>query len=307
MTSLIEIRCLNSSLVTFVIGAEKKEIRVHSYPIADLSQALNALINGEMLEATTGRVEWPDIDEDTFIRLCEFAYLRDYVAPSPSRFPHVETSLDPNKPAPKRQASCPSPQAKRQVMNFSQTKQQPGFSPSDKHVPISRPNATKIELPSRQLSIQTGDWKYIFSRNLVAPNQDTDSLGNTYLSPHNWNASQDFRPVFLGHVRLYLQADKYCIDSLRNLVLSKMFVTLETFKLFETGIAGITELVRFVYENTREDHEGSIDAMRNLVTRYVVSVVGQIEQTECFQNLLSEGGPFVTNFWKMIWSPRVVA
>jgi hypothetical protein len=74
-------------LFTFQIGPDKKDITVHSFPLATLSPALHALMNGDMIEAKTRRIEWSDVDEDTFIRLCEFAYLHDYTPPSIHQLP----------------------------------------------------------------------------------------------------------------------------------------------------------------------------------------------------------------------------
>ncbi|KAJ6031977.1 hypothetical protein N7540_002709 [Penicillium herquei] len=266
-----------------------------------------------MLEAGTRRVEWLDIDEDTFTRLCEFAYLRNYTPPSPSSFPPAEASESAaadKEPArepvvKKRRVTASSqletePDPKRQEINIRQNDQSPEYHHSDAPVPTPQPK-TKLEVPSKKLRIHTEDLKNVFSKDLVVPNTRFGSLKRTYLPHSNSSASQDFRPVFLGQVRLYIQADKYCIDNLRNLVLYNIFQTLQTFKLFEMGLEWIAELVRFIYGNTRGDHEGSTDAMRNLVTRFVVSVVGQIGQIKCFQDLLNEGGPFVTDFWNIIW------
>ncbi|PIG69121.1 hypothetical protein AARAC_011693 [Aspergillus arachidicola] len=72
-----------SDLVTFIIGPTRKKITVHSDPLASLSSALHCLLNGPMLEAKTHHVDWSEVvDEDTFIRLCEYAYVRDYTPPS---------------------------------------------------------------------------------------------------------------------------------------------------------------------------------------------------------------------------------
>src|SRR5882762_1917173 len=34
-----------------------------------------------MIEAKTGVIDWRDIDEETFLRFCEFAYVQDYTPP----------------------------------------------------------------------------------------------------------------------------------------------------------------------------------------------------------------------------------
>ncbi|KAJ5348339.1 uncharacterized protein N7506_001592 [Penicillium brevicompactum] len=74
---------LESPLFTFQVGPQKKEFVVHSLIIAKLSPALNALINGEWKEASDKRVDWSDVKEGTFLRLCEFAYGKDYTLPAP--------------------------------------------------------------------------------------------------------------------------------------------------------------------------------------------------------------------------------
>lgn len=96
--------------------------------------------------------------------------------------------------------------------------------------------------------------------------------------------------------------DKYGIESLRQLVLCKLHQTLRNFKIYETGVGSIIEFVRFVYLNTPPNVGSQVDAMRNLVTRYVVSVLGQTGETKCIQELLEDGGPFVADFWRIIWS-----
>ncbi|PWY96714.1 hypothetical protein BO94DRAFT_552276 [Aspergillus sclerotioniger CBS 115572] len=74
---------ISSSLFTFIVGQEKKEIVVHSAPLASLSPALDKLMNGTMLEAKLHQVDWSAVvEEDTFVRLCEFAYVGDYTPPS---------------------------------------------------------------------------------------------------------------------------------------------------------------------------------------------------------------------------------
>lgn len=60
------------------MGEEKKEFLIHKRAIARLSPALDTLLNGSMREASEGRVCWPDVDADTFIRFACFAYSHDY-------------------------------------------------------------------------------------------------------------------------------------------------------------------------------------------------------------------------------------
>ncbi|KAK2877139.1 hypothetical protein FQN49_001383 [Arthroderma sp. PD_2] len=71
-----------SKTFKFYIGPEKTVFTVHGDAVAKRSPALHALINNNMAEANSGTVSWPDVDEDTFIRFCEFCYFEDYSPPN---------------------------------------------------------------------------------------------------------------------------------------------------------------------------------------------------------------------------------
>ena len=69
--SNVETRYIFSSSFTFQVGPERKEITVHSGPLSSLSPTLQTFLTGEMIEAKLRRVDWSDVDEDTFIQLCD--------------------------------------------------------------------------------------------------------------------------------------------------------------------------------------------------------------------------------------------
>lgn len=141
-----------------------------------------------------------------------------------------------------------------------------------------------------------------FTRNLVVPGTESNPLENTFIPPEITGSWEDFYPVFLEQAKLYVLADKYGIETLRQLVICKLYQKLSSFKLFDTGVGSIMEFVRLVYLNTPPNYGGRVDALRNLVTRYVVSVLGRIGENQFFQKLLEDGGPFVADFWRNIWS-----
>ncbi|THC92381.1 hypothetical protein EYZ11_008149 [Aspergillus tanneri] len=89
--------CITSPLFTFQIGLEKREFTVHSYALANLSPSLDRLMNGAVIEAKTRRVDWSDADEDTFVRMCEYAYLHDYTPPSPHQMADWPVDLEDTK------------------------------------------------------------------------------------------------------------------------------------------------------------------------------------------------------------------
>lgn len=306
-------RCISSSLFTFIVGENKKEFTVHSFALAGLSQPLNALINGQMIEAKTRHVDWSHIDEDTFARLCEFAYFRNYTPPT---FRLIDGKSPPTKG--KRKTK---PTKKRPNLKWNDISMEPVPEPS---VPEPEPEPESVpepaaesetplfedayddrEIPYKERSVWTGQLRDAFEQILVVPNAQTTNLNYSFTPPENTGSWEDFTPVFLEQARLYVLADTYCIDPLCQLVLSKLHQTLKSFKLYDTGLNGIIELVRFVYRNAPPNDGEKIDGMKNLVTRYVVSVLGQVGENECFRELLAEGGPFVSDFWNTIWGIEV--
>jgi hypothetical protein len=296
-------------LFTFTVGDNKKEVTVHSFALAGLSQPLNALINGGMIEAKTRHVDWSYIDEDTFARLCEFAYFRNYTPPTfrliDGKSPSTKVT-EKRKEKKKRKKNRPS-------FNWNDSSMEPEPGPEPEPEPEPQPEEAEPEVPPpedacddreipyKERSVWTGQLRDAFERSLVVPDPQTTDVNYTFMPPENTGSWEDFTPVFLEQARLYVLADRYCIDSLCQLVLSKLHQTLKNFKLYDTSMNGIIELVRFVYMEAPPNQGEKIDGMRNLVTRYVVSVLGQIGKNECFRELLAEGGPFVSDFWHIIW------
>ncbi|KAJ5711779.1 hypothetical protein N7488_005935 [Penicillium malachiteum] len=107
------------------------------------------------------------------------------------------------------------------------------------------------EIQSRKIEIRTRTLQRVFSETVVFPGAKfAYESKREFEPPFNTNHYQDFTPVLLGQARLYVLADKYLIESLRLLVLFKMFESLRRFKLYPSGIETIVELVRYVYDNT---------------------------------------------------------
>jgi hypothetical protein len=291
------------------VGAEKKEIVVHSSALAELSPILNALMNGEMLEAKTSRVDWSEVvDVDTFARLCEFAYFKDYTPPS-SRLVEDRSPPEAKKPSKKKKKyksrhstvnldAEPAPEAAPEAAPEPEPEPEDWPEPE----PSEPPPPDDPEIMYKERSVDTEQLQDTFARNLVLSGPGSEPSDRSFAPPKIAGSWEDFHPVFLGQAKLYAIADKYDIEALRQLVLQKLYQTLSTFKLYDTGVGSIIEFVRFVYLNTPPNHGGQFDALRNLATRYVISVLGQIGEKQCFHELLQDGGPFLADFWRIFWS-----
>ncbi|KAH6643422.1 hypothetical protein BKA67DRAFT_134774 [Truncatella angustata] len=74
---------IRSRPVSFVAGNSETEYVLHDGVVARLSKPLNVLVNGMLKEARDRRVEWPEVDEQTFIRFSQWAYTGIYFAADP--------------------------------------------------------------------------------------------------------------------------------------------------------------------------------------------------------------------------------
>ncbi|KAF3770549.1 hypothetical protein M406DRAFT_336207 [Cryphonectria parasitica EP155] len=74
---------IGSKIFKFIVGSRKKEYHVHAAAISPLSKPLNVLLDGPHKEAQELCVEWPDVDEKTFVRFTQWAYTKNYVTEEP--------------------------------------------------------------------------------------------------------------------------------------------------------------------------------------------------------------------------------
>lgn len=116
----------------------------------------------------------------------------------------------------------------------------------------------------------------------------------------NRKPEEDYTPVFLGHARLYVFAEKYGISTLRSLTLNRLHRTLVYFTLFKERIGDVVALARYAYDNTPDYESDIIDDLRRLVTQYIVCEFKTFASTEQFCSLLEEGGPFVRDWWRLV-------
>ncbi|RFU31927.1 hypothetical protein B7463_g4426, partial [Scytalidium lignicola] len=100
-TPTILFRLFSSKLFTFVVGEKEARITAHANAIANQSVTLDALINGSMNEAQTGVAVLKDVQEDTFVRFCQYAYIGNYKAPDHDNVPGLKPAvLNQSEPTP---------------------------------------------------------------------------------------------------------------------------------------------------------------------------------------------------------------
>ena len=263
-----------------------------------------------MTEAKLGHVHWEDVDEDTFCRFCEFAYFKDYTPPSALVTPRNSLLADDQVD---NTLFVPLKRSKQKLLG--RLALDLGLSAmDDAQGEIEAPAPALEEGTPKVLSLSLADLKTNPRPAARQDSRDCDLSGDDYPAPAckskhksrfkpkaNKDVYENFSPVFLGHARLYILADKYVVHSLKQLVLHKLYKTLEHFTIFEDRVTDITELITFVYEKT-PDWGNEMDSLRRLVIRYVAAMHTGISGTDSFRTLLGKGGNLVVDLWDVLFT-----
>ncbi|KIW89627.1 uncharacterized protein Z519_09783 [Cladophialophora bantiana CBS 173.52] len=239
----------------FLVGPAAKPFYIHAKLATQLSSTMAALVEGSMAEAKRCYAVLEDIDEDTFVRVVQFAYTGDYAVAEPDT--PVENSsnhLDHAEPAPAVYEYLPEEE------------------PSNAVLPAEPDERTRGERA----------WDFFQS---AAYKKETQP----WQPEVNQDSRQDYTPVFLCHAKLYIFSDKYNIEPLQELVLQKLRLTLSRFILHPQRVNDVVELLKYTYANTAS-RDVKDDKLRDLVSDYLVCHIEKIVYDVEFINMLGKEG-----------------
>lgn len=117
----------------------------------------------------------------------------------------------------------------------------------------------------------------------------------------NSNPTEDYTIVFLSYAQLYVFAEKWGIDVLKTLALSKLQKTLTSFTLYVVRRPDIVELLRYTFSNDHTpDRVGAVDDLRLLVMLYTACEVESLVHCPEFLSLVGKGGQLAQNLVQML-------
>jgi hypothetical protein len=250
-----------------------------------------------------------EIEPDDFVRFLEYAYRRDYTAPSWIHDPSA-TNGD-HTPIAADVSTKPGSFGNASVAGFGGAGFGGGGSgggtfgmpPADTEA--IRAQKQRFKNVRQKPDIKTDGISSLRSQfhmrdYLGDPAPDADILKDFEPKP-NSEADQDFTPVFLAHVRLYTFADMRLIYPLKRLALHKLQQTLIVFRLFDQRVGDIMKLARYAYDHGPDrSAEGVVNELRQLVVEYMAYQAEIVGKHPDFKALLEDGGEFVTDFWSVV-------
>ncbi|KAI5463200.1 hypothetical protein BGZ63DRAFT_353234 [Mariannaea sp. PMI_226] len=272
--SPIIVSSLASKPFVFVVGEELKTFHIHKDLIGQLSPALSALVNGRMKEAREGRVEWPDLDVDTFVRFAKYAYSRDYVEADPEMLPH------PPPPAPEIAQPQDSQSSQNQMIDL--TNQADGGSVGE-------------DTPANDDEQSCANLKYSAMRRFVK--LEMEHPDDLWEPRPNVDPYEKYEPVFMSHVRLYALAEKYGIEKLKTLTLHRMHLALQRFTIFPERVGDVVCIVPIIY-----DYTVAGDMAREMIVQFFCCVAEHVKVNRDFRFALRSVGEFADDLFQEMTS-----
>ncbi len=116
----------------------------------------------------------------------------------------------------------------------------------------------------------------------------------TYRSSMNDGLIESSSEVLLAYASLYVLTEKRGVNSLKMLVLSKLYQMLSTLRLNISKVQEIINLPRYTYlDSSTPDLETNINGLRKLITLYMAANVEIISEYTSFMELIKGRGAFV--------------
>lgn len=284
---------------------------IHKDLISQISQPLDRMINGPMIEAQQGFVVLDVVEVDTFHRFVEWAYKGHY---TPASF-----TIDPNLiPPPPPEPTWLEDLDRPRVSTFSDftagameaasvSRNLQYYTPSNATLPEIYASAsmgwskslgtrTPHGYPSShqahaRYSMKNAfhDFKYSSDAHTITSSQPSPCL--------NEICTEDYTTVFLSHVDLYVFADTYDIQVLNSLALDTVHDVLRVYKLYEARVGDVVALFRYVYANTVREE----DEMRVMLRAYLGVELEMIMRDQGFRDLMVEdGGASLADFTRAV-------
>ncbi|KAI8710870.1 BTB domain-containing protein [Fusarium sp. LHS14.1] len=270
----------------FFVGKEREQFYAHETMLGASSVVFRALLDGPMKESRDGIVYLPEVEPEDFDQLLKFFYRDGYdeaerevilAEPPHQSAPVLVIDLtriedDDYVPETPIEPPCPHVIPARLPYSVSEvSKQWEKWKPD--HVDLEQygsrpppsPQYTRCQY-SCSRSILGCEHKNQYLRMLpfLSLATDLDKCSDKHWKPQkNRHPYESFRPVFFRHARLYILADMYDVQELRELAQYRLYHTLAEYSMYIERISDLLALSHELYANTAMG-----DPIRRMIVYY---------------------------------------
>lgn len=233
---------------------------------------MHALLNNGMQETQTGRVEWPEVDEETVQRLLEWAYSSNYA---------VYTGTKENL-------------ATNRVVGGQSSHTENGSS-TNHETPQEVELLINIGWPYESRCRKCSDPKHALIEKFRKFSLPIPSHLKPFVPRQNDNAHEDFTPVLMSHAKLYVLADMYLIGPLKNVACTRLRDQLKEFNLFNIRRQDVNNVASYVCLNTMPG-----DPMRNMIAHYFACTMEEMIDLEETKELMLQDTDFAFEITRLM-------
>jgi hypothetical protein len=269
--------------------------------------------NKHMVEAHDGRATLEDVEADTFVGFCEFAYTGDYRSRITEQEPEVVT----DDPAPIQREEAPEdtalgweePSAAEEVPAEEVPAEEAPAEEAPAEWPPAewggywgrgRPEKKKYRTQATQIE---RIWKDFLNLTYEDPPCLVSDEQATLVNGDNASAPKTTISL-LYHAKIYVFAEKYLIDNLRILCLRKLHAALRDFDLTLQTSGLILEVLEFTYAQT-ERKESRDDELRMLLIHFAACKGEILKQNPNLPSLLEANGEMACDLLYKRWEDSV--
>ncbi|KAJ9219101.1 hypothetical protein DTO271D3_5748 [Paecilomyces variotii] len=264
-------KILRSSHFTFLVGQEQTPLTIHAAIVHNLSEPLYTLINNGLMKESISRVATlDDVETETFIAFCEYAYTGAYVTPDrkPSDISEDE----------------PEPEPSNNQESFNHDYIEPTMEPPLDFAPPPQPEEDAWDAwPSTTKKSKRNKKRMNRDEAKADAEPEPEPMQvNNVVYPYE----RLWRHFRLRMLRIYVFATKYLVEQLRQQCLKSLHRDLRRFSLNRESASLVLDLLDFTYANTGRYEPGGKSPLRDLVIHYIACEARTLGDNERFTEIL---------------------
>lgn len=305
-------KALTSSLFTFLVGEEQKKFQVHSRVLSDISAPLGKMMTNGMQESIEKKASLVECSVESFELFLEYAYTGNYhvienttatrILVKPAAVAHLRPRTKRAKPA---RAYCGTCGTKPQWVHFEEEGGKCKAENEKKYCHRCGHLLVRMAADGLIPSVWTFDQVVEESQKVCYCGTDkssTNGIGDqsegSTAALESVQTSDTPTTKLCVHAALYLFADKYLVEPLKNLCLHKLHRDLIRLDL-DQHVDEVVSLLSLLEDNTSEDldaNSGGDKTLRGLCLAYAIAMRQELAKHDSFKQMIAAGGDLMVQF-----------
>lgn len=268
----------------FIIG--DKTFFIQSALVASVSKPLDRMINGDLMESHKGACVMKDVDGGTFTLFSQWAYKGYYYLGAERGMREKDVVKD-------KKMAVPSQIGEKVEIEWGSVERV-----EDEWISWGGSVAEKKGKKAKKASSSFYSLKpqQMLRKAFV---ESAPSVSHTPFEVRaNQDPSEDYSEVLLSHARVYVFAEKYDIQPLKNMALSYLHQTLAAFILYPERVGDIVALLSYTFDDNTANEDN--EELRVLVMKFLELEMDVLLAADEFRELLMVNAALLGKFLDLV-------